>query len=246
MKTAMAQPEPTKDPAAARGTAAASASEAAGVPVWDLPTRLFHWILVALVVLSYVTEQLDDMEVHKWSGITILTLLLFRVAWGFFGGTHARFASFVCGPRAVIRYARGLLKPGAGEFLGHNPLGGWSVVVMLVSLLVQACSGLFANDDSGFEGPLAKYVSKETSDFFSHIHSLNINLLYVLVGLHVLAILFYLFKKRENLVAPMITGYKRSRARLDARAAAAAHGSKLAALVLLLIAAAAVYYAVIR
>ena len=216
--------------------------------MWDLPTRLFHWALVALIVLSFVSGQLEVMELHEWSGIVILGLLVFRVLWGFFGGTHARFGSFVRGPRAVIAYARNVMKPGAARFAGHNPLGGWSVVLMLACLAVQAGSGLFANDDTNFEGPLAGRVSKATSDFFTHVHHINLNVLYVLVALHVGAVVFYLVKKGENLVRPMVTGYKEwGEAGASGGTGDIEHrgGSTLVAVILAAIAAAAVY-AVIR
>ena len=213
------------------------------VPVWDLPTRVFHWALVALIVFSYVTAQVDAMELHKWSGLTILTLVLFRVMWGIFGGKYARFSSFVRRPRDVLAYARGLPKAGSTRFIGHNPLGGWSVILMLLCLAVQACTGLFANDDAGFEGPLAHTLSKAQSDFFSHIHTLNVNVLYVLVGLHVAAVLFYLVKKGDNLIRPMITGTKQWPG--AAATEAGARGSIAVAVILLLVAAAAVF-AIVR
>jgi len=214
----------------------------ANVPVWDVPTRLFHWVLVALVLGSYTSAQLDAMQVHKWCGLAILTLLLFRLMWGFAGGRHARFSAFVRGPATVLACFRDLMKKSSARFIGHNPLGGWSVVFMLIFLLIQACTGLFANDDAGFEGPLARHVDKETSDFFSHLHSLNIDIVYVLVALHVAAILFYLFKKRENLVKPMISGYKSWHRAVEE--SPPAHGSVPLAAVLLVIAAGVVYFVV--
>ena len=188
----------------------AGTGEGRRVPVWDLPVRLFHWVLVALVVTSFVTAKLGGnlMQWHMWSGYSILTLVLFRVLWGFAGSTHARFATFVRGPSAVIGYACALVAGRSERHLGHNPLGGWSVLALLASLAVQAGTGLFANDDIVTEGPLVRLISKDTSDFITRIHNWNELVLYALVGLHLAAIIFYAVVKRENLVGPMITGHK--------------------------------------
>jgi len=178
--------------------------------VWDLPLRLFHWLLVALVIVSVISAEVggNAMQIHMLSGYTILALVLFRILWGFAGSTHARFASFVRGPAAVIAYLRGLPRNEAGQHLGHNPAGAWSVILMLALLLLQAATGLFANDDISTEGPLAKLVSKTLSDRITGIHQFNVVLLYVLIGLHLSAVAFYVFYKRDNLVKPMLTGFK--------------------------------------
>ncbi len=180
------------------------------VPIWDLPVRLFHWSLVVLLVISWATAEIggNAMTYHLWSGYTILTLILFRLLWGFWGSTHARFNDFVRGPRAAIRYARALLQGETPLYPGHNPLGGWMVILLLLVLSIQAGTGLFANDDIAVEGPLYPWVSKAGSDFLTRIHKLNFNILLILIGLHVLAALFYLFAKGENLIVPMLTGRK--------------------------------------
>ncbi len=188
------------------------------VRIWDLPTRLFHWSLVALVVFSVVTAQVGGnwMNWHMWSGYAILALIVFRLLWGFAGSRYALFAQFVRGPRAVLAYLRAAR--GAGErYAGHNPLGAWSVLALLAALLVQAGTGLFANDEIATEGPLSKLVSGATASLMTRVHSLNQNVIYALVALHVAAIAFYFFAKRENLVAPMITGDKRGIATEPAR-----------------------------
>jgi cytochrome b len=191
--------------------------------IWDLPLRLFHWLLVLLVVVSVISAQIggNAMQIHMLSGYTILTLLLFRILWGFLGGTHARFASFVRGPAAVISYLRALSRHAAGQHLGHNPAGAWSAILMLAALLLQVATGLFANDDISTEGPLAKLVSKALSDRITGVHHLNANLLFALIGLHLSAVAFYHFYKRENLVKPMLTGFKDAAA---GTSAAAQHG----------------------
>jgi cytochrome b len=178
--------------------------------VWDLPLRLFHWLLVLLVAISVVSAKTggNAMQIHMLSGYTVLALLLFRILWGFLGSTHARFASFVRGPAAVIACLRGLVRNEPGQHLGHNPAGAWSVILMLAVLLAQAATGLFANDDIATEGPLAKLVSKALSDRITGVHQLNVKLLYALIALHLSAVAYYLLYKRENLVKPMLTGFK--------------------------------------
>jgi cytochrome b len=180
------------------------------VLVWDLPTRLFHWCLVILVIISFITAKIggNAMQYHQWSGYTILVLLLFRLAWGFFGSRESRFVVFVHGPAAVFRYARKLLHPDSRQYLGHNPLGGWSIAAMLLALMIQAATGLFANDDIVTEGPLYNWVSKATSDGITRIHKSNQEVIIGLVAIHILAVLFHFFYKRENLIKPMITGFK--------------------------------------
>jgi len=178
--------------------------------VWDLPTRLFHWLLVAMVVSSFATAKLGGnwMLYHERCGEVILALLLFRVAWGFIGSPPSRFRTFLAGPGTVFRYALTLFRRDADHHLSHNPLGGWSVMAMLLVLFVQAGTGLFANDDIATEGPLYKWVSKAASDRLTSIHHVNHDLIIVLVAVHVAAVLFHLIYKRENLITPMITGKK--------------------------------------
>ena len=180
------------------------------VLVWDLPTRAFHWLLVALVVCSVVTGNVggNALTYHLWSGFAILALVAFRIAWGFVGGRHARFASFVRGPRAVVAYAKGLATGRHIPHLGHNPLGGWSVIAMLAALLLQAGTGLFVDDEIATQGPLNKYVSGATAALLTTVHRVNAKVLVALVVLHVAAVVFYAVAKRENLVQPMIHGRK--------------------------------------
>lgn len=180
------------------------------VPVWDLPTRLFHWLLVALVAASFATGKAGGtaMIYHEWCGEAILALLIFRVAWGFIGSYPSRFRTFLAGPATVFRYALTLLRRGDDQHLSHNPLGGWSVMAMLMVLLVQAGTGLFANDDIFIEGPLYTWVSKAASDRLTSIHRFNHDVIIILVAVHVAAVLFHLVYKKENLIGPMITGKK--------------------------------------
>jgi cytochrome b len=180
------------------------------VRVWDLPTRVFHWALVVLVVTSFVTGKIggNAMTWHMYSGYGILALLLFRIVWGFVGGHTARFTSFVTGPVKVMDYTRTLFAREVAHHVGHNPLGGWSVVLMILSLATQATTGLFASDDIATEGPLASKASGATVALLTRIHHLNEWVLVALVSLHVAAILFYAFYKRHNLVQAMLTGHK--------------------------------------
>lgn len=180
------------------------------VTVWDLPTRLFHWILVALMIAQWLTaENSSTMDYHIWGGYAVLALVLFRVIWGFVGSDTVRFSDFVRGPGAALEYVKALLRGETPLYLGHNPMGGWSILAMLVLLLVQAATGLFANDDILIEGPLYAWVSKGTSDWLTTVHKFNFNLLLLVIAVHVSAVLFYLFVKRENLIHPMLSGRKR-------------------------------------
>jgi len=180
------------------------------VRVWDLPTRLFHWLLVVLIMISFITGRIGGtaMQYHEMSGFAVLVLILFRLAWGFVGGQHSRFVTFVRGPAAVIRYVTSLLGKDTVRHIGHNPLGGWSIIAMLISILIQIGTGLFANDDILTEGPLYNLVSKKTSDWLTGIHQLNQQVLLFLCVIHICAVIFYLVAKRENLLKPMFSGTK--------------------------------------
>ena len=177
--------------------------------VWDLPTRLFHWAIVILVATSYLTYRFDQIGYHLLSGYTMLTLLLFRLVWGFVGSDTSRFGRFLKSPVAAFRHLAEFRKRTPDDEIGHNAAGGWMVLVMLALLAVQVATGLFSNDDVMTQGPLAHLVSRETSDRITGWHALNFNLLLGAIGLHVLAILAYGLIKRHNLLRPMITGRKR-------------------------------------
>jgi cytochrome b len=220
------------------------------VLVWDAPTRIFHGALILLVIASAVTGEIDSvlgpetLEWHRRSGTAILALLLFRVAWGFAGGTHARFASFLRGPRAVIAYSKALFGGGqATESAGHNPLGGWSVVAMLAAIAVQAGTGLFlVQEDYAFEGPLARHVSRAVSDRLGAIHEANAWVIGALVALHVAAIIFYAVAKRQDLVRAMLSGRKRL---APGREAEASRGGGAAAALAIAAASAAAVWALV-
>lgn len=174
-------------------------------PVWDLPLRLFHWLLAIAVAGSVVTALIGGnlMEWHGRIGLFVLGLIVFRMIWGVVGSTYARFWSFLPTPGRILAYLRGDWRG-----LGHNPLGALSVFALLALIGWQAGSGLFANDDIAFEGPLRDIVTKDTSDRLTGIHRLGLWWLVGLVGLHIAAIGFYAFAKGEDLVRPMLTGRK--------------------------------------
>jgi len=188
------------------------------VKVWDLPTRLFHWLIVVLVGSSFVTADIGGaaMEYHEACGVIILVLVFFRVVWGFCGGQQARFSAFVRAPGAVREYTAGLLKGSSPRHLGHNPLGGWSVLLMLAALLIQAGTGLFANDDILFEGPLSGTVTKHASDILTGVHLVNRAILAGLIAIHIGAVVFHLVFKKDNLIFPMVSGKKAWHRQADA------------------------------
>lgn len=183
--------------------------------VWDGPTRLFHWAIVLLVAFSYISIQYDWIEYHILSGLTVLTLLLFRVVWGFVGSETSRFRQFMRSPVAGFRHLARFPRREPDTELGHNAAGGWMVLLMLAVLAAQTGTGLFSRTDYGAAGPLSGWVSDDTSDWVTSIHG---TLFYVLLGLivlHVLAIIAYAVVKRHDLVRPMVTGRKRLPATLQ-------------------------------
>jgi cytochrome b len=208
-----------------------------GIRVWDLPTRLFHWLLVVLIVLLYATGEFGmlDMRWHFWLGYATLALTVFRVSWGLFGSQTSRFADFVRGPAAVGRYVKAQISTNAHFSLGHNPLGGWSVLALLLSVLLQSVTGLFASDEIDADGPFTASVSGYTVKLMTRLHNWNENVLLLLIALHVAAVLFYLLIKHDNLITPMITGRKQG-----AQSDTLRFASQWLALILLLLSLAAV------
>jgi cytochrome b len=177
--------------------------------IWDLPTRLFHWVLVVLVGLSWLSAEMNWMRPHVYSGYAIMALLLFRVIWGLIGSDTARFGYFMKSPAAAFRHLMHLTRREPDNQIGHNAAGGWMVLGILAILAIQVATGLGSNDDVMTEGPLALRLGKERSDWFTHLHHLNFTLIQIVVVLHVLAVIGYRVLKGHNLVLPMITGKKR-------------------------------------
>ncbi|MGO1658972.1 MAG: cytochrome b/b6 domain-containing protein [Marinobacter sp.] len=175
------------------------------ISLWDLPTRLFHWLLVIAITGSIVSVNLGGtwMLWHERFGLTVVGLLSFRLVWGVVGSTHARFHKFVPGPNSVMSYLKG-----EWQGLGHNPLGALSVIAMLALLGFQAITGLFATDAIAFNGPLYRAVSSSWNDTITSWHKLTEWFVYGLIGLHIASVLFYALVKKESLITPMITGRK--------------------------------------
>lgn len=180
------------------------------ISVWDIPVRLFHWSLATSILMSFITAQIggNAMEWHKRIGYFVIGLIIFRVVWGFVGSYHARFKNFVYAPATVINYAKNLFKKDSAHYVGHNPMGGLSVVALIASVGLQTVTGLFSNDDILLEGPYASMVSKAFSDQMTRLHQLNSDLILILVGLHLSAIVFYAMFKKEQLIEAMLTGKK--------------------------------------
>ena len=176
------------------------------IRVWDLPIRLFHWLLVLCIAGSLISVNLggNAIEWHAYFGYSILTLLIFRFIWGFIGSKHARFSSFIPTRRAILEYLQGRTV----RVLGHNPIGALSVFALLFVLSVQVITGLFVDDEIAFQGPLAKYVPNFIVSFLSEIHEGNQVVIYTLITIHISAIWFYKKFKGENLIKPMLTGDK--------------------------------------
>jgi cytochrome b len=186
------------------------ASAPAKVRVWDVPVRLFHWVLLALLGFSWWSGEQGGhwMEYHGWSGYAILTLVLFRIVWGFVGSEPARFVHFVRSPRFSYAYFRSVLHRQPKAYLGHNPLGGWMILSLLLVLLVQTLTGLFGNDDNDFEAPLAHWIRHSTSSLITALHAYNFDLLLGLAGLHVAAVLTHQLLRRDDMIKAMFTGVK--------------------------------------
>jgi len=177
--------------------------------VWDAPTRLFHWLLVGLIGFSWWSAEARHMDWHQLSGLAVCGLLVFRILWGFLGADTSRFGQFVRGPRAVWAYLRGR----GSHTVGHNPLGGLSVIALLLALSAQVVSGLLAVDIDGIEsGPLSYLVDFEQGRLAAQVHAVSFKIVQALVGFHVLAIAFYLVVRRRNLTAAMLTGHEKGHA----------------------------------
>jgi len=191
------------------------------VKLWDFPVRLFHWALVIAIVTAWWTNRQVMIDIHAIAGYSVLTLVLFRIIWGFVGSSNARFTDFLTGPKHVIGYLQKVPKGSMADltYAGHNPAGGWMVAVLILLVGVQAVSGLFASEDTFlfFDGPLVAYVSSDVASTMNWIHHTNINLIYGAVGLHVFAAVFYLVVKRENLIRAIVIGTRQVPAELAGR-----------------------------
>ncbi|MEO7247072.1 MAG: cytochrome b/b6 domain-containing protein, partial [Novosphingobium sp.] len=183
------------------------AAEMRRTALWDLPVRLVHWSFVALLPALWWTAHHGKIDLHKTLGLTMLGLVVFRVLWGIVGSESARFSKFVRGPAAVIAYLRDMRGGAPALTVGHNPVGGWSVVLLLALLAAQVIIGLFTQDVDGIEsGPLNYLVSYDTAETLRGLHELGFNLILLFVIVHIAAVIYYTLVKKDRLIKPMITG----------------------------------------
>ncbi|MGH6988668.1 MAG: cytochrome b/b6 domain-containing protein [Stellaceae bacterium] len=178
------------------------------VLIWDFATRLFHWLLVGLVAAAYATWRLNWMEWHAWIGEAVLALILFRLLWGFFGSDSARFAWFLASPRKAARYLSTMLRREPDRQVGHNPAGGWMVLLFIGLLLGETLTGLYVLNDVADEGPFTEITPAPIANAITALHAVLWDALLAAVALHLAAILLYAVVKRQNLVWPLITGRK--------------------------------------
>ncbi len=184
------------------------------ITVWDRFIRLFHWTLLAAVVISFYTTKtmgapfLFPIEVHAQAGYLIIGLLVFRFIWGLVGSTYARFSTFLYGPKTTAQYTKALITRRAPRYASHNPLGGWMVILLLASLAFQAVSGLFLSDDIFFQAPLYGLFGPALGDVLPRLHSWNSDLLLILIGIHLAGLIWHALQG-EHLVSAMLTGVKR-------------------------------------
>ena len=176
--------------------------------VWDIFIRVFHWLIVALVAAAYATWRLNWMVWHGWVGDAVLTLLLFRLSWGFFGSETARFRGFLSSPRTVLQHLKHSLQREPDHQVGHNPAGGWMVLILLALLLVETLSGLYVANDIADEGPMTEMVPAWAANAIASSHAIVWDALLAAIVLHVLAIAGFAAIKGQNLLRPMITGTK--------------------------------------
>lgn len=176
--------------------------------IWDAPTRLFHWLAAALVVAAYVTWRLNWMHWHVYVGDMLLALVLFRLAWGFFGSETARFARFLASPAAALRYLKAALRREPDTQAGHNAAGGWMILLLLILLLAETLTGIFVNNDVADIGPFTALAPAWVDNLITDLHRILWNVLLAAIALHILAVALYWAVKRQNLVLPMIVGRK--------------------------------------
>ena len=178
------------------------------IVVWDVPTRLFHWLTVILVAAAYATWRLNWMDWHAYAGDALLALVVFRLLWGFFGSETARFARFLAAPRRAAGHLAQLLRREPDRQVGHNPAGGWMVLLLLALLLAETLTGIYINNDIADVGPFTELAPAPVANFISALHDVFWQALLVAVTVHLLAVVLYWAAKRQNLLLPMITGCK--------------------------------------
>lgn len=195
---------------AARGKIRNMESQTERTFIWDLPTRLFHWglaVSVSVCLATGLSGSFSLMDIHIWSGIVTLGLLIFRLMWGFIGNRYARFHTFLVSPGKLLRGSMQLLQGRLPPAPGHNPPGGWMIMLMLLALFLQTGTGLFADDDIWFSGPLAPLLEYDTRRWVTGLHHDGYKVIIGLVSIHILAIFWHEICRRHPLVRPMFTGY---------------------------------------
>ncbi len=207
-----------------------------GFNLWDLPTRVFHWSVACCVPLAWWSAETGRYDLHSWVGYSVIVLVVTRVIWGFIGSRHSRFSDFLVGPGQVLAYLRGEGYASAG----HNPLGGWSVLLLLSLLLLQAVSGLFNSDDVLFSGPLYYAAESGFRDTMGLVHEVAFNLLLALVALHIAAVLYHQLYRKERLLQAMVRG------RAEGRQGQFSPAPAWAAVVILLLVAGALWWGLER
>ncbi len=178
--------------------------------VWDIPTRVFHWLLVLSLTASFVTAKIgyDVRQYHMWLGYWMIGLLTFRIVWGFLGTRHARFFSFFPTPRRLFVYIRNTMRGKSEETVGHNPLGSLMIFAVLILVGLQAVSGLFMDDEIMYSGPYFDAVSTDVADTMNFLHNNLINIILLMVVVHIAAVLYHAFVRRERIIRAMISGKK--------------------------------------
>lgn len=170
--------------------------------LWDLPTRVFHWLLVIAIPLAWWSAEQSRYDLHEWLGYGLLVLISSRIVWGFIGSRHSLFSDFLVGPLRVLSY----LRSERASSVGHNPLGGWSVLILLSLILLQVISGLFNSDEILFSGPLYRLIDTDLQVTMAIVHDLAFDLLLALIVLHIAAVLYHQFKLKEKIIQAMIKG----------------------------------------
>ncbi|KMT65048.1 cytochrome b/b6 domain-containing protein [Catenovulum maritimum] len=178
------------------------------VKIWDGATRFFHWALVLNIFAAWYTIENRLIDLHEIFGHCLIALLVFRVCWGLFGSSTARFKHFIVHPIVAFRYLKQSLRLQVHHEVGHNPAGGWMIIIMILVIGFQVISGLFSNNDLGFSGALSDYVSKDMSDTLTQLHGINFDILLAIIWLHLVAVFFYVLVKKDNLIKTLLTGKK--------------------------------------
>lgn len=164
--------------------------------VWDFPTRIFHWLLVASFIMGYLTSESERLrDWHMVSGYLLVGLILFRLVWGIIGTKYAKFRDFVRGPAAVLDYLNGLFSKESKHYVGHNPAGAIAIVLLLTCGLGMGVSGWLLFNDFG-------------GSFVEEGHEALASIMLTVVIVHVLGVMLSSFLHKENLVRAMVTGYK--------------------------------------